>query len=363
MTGPESYSFQPDYASPPGETLRQVLADLDLTQIDLANRAGLSTKHVNQIIKGSAPISTDTALTLERVTGVPAGFWNRLEARYRENVLRTNPAEMSEAEAAWLASLPLKSLEKRGHLPAVTDRRFLRDAAFAFFGVADMTAWLRIWQQPVASFKRTKSFQSDPGSVAAWLRIGELAARSRAVQPFSKENFRHALTEARSLSRQADFLQPLQELCAEAGVIVLYVPELEGCRASGAAWWLSPAKAVIQLSDRYKSDDHFWFSFFHEAAHILMHSKKETFIDHGSEDDALEDEANRFASMTLLSQRERQQLPSLKSTNQVKQFARSVGVSDGIVVGQLQHLKLWDWKQGRDLKRTVSFEDSDCVSV
>ena len=74
MTAAARFPYAPDHATPPGETLRQVLEDLHLTQLDLAHRTGLSTKHVNQVIQGSAPLTQETALSLERVTGVPAGL-------------------------------------------------------------------------------------------------------------------------------------------------------------------------------------------------------------------------------------------------------------------------------------------------
>jgi hypothetical protein len=43
------------------------------------------------------------------------------------------------------------------------------------------------------------------------------------------------------------------------------------------------------VSLRGKSEDKFWFSFFHEAGHVyLQHSKKELYINDGVADDPLE---------------------------------------------------------------------------
>lgn len=55
-------SFRPDYAILPGETLRESLEALGMTQVDLSRRTGLSTKHVNQIIQGVAPTDRDPEL-------------------------------------------------------------------------------------------------------------------------------------------------------------------------------------------------------------------------------------------------------------------------------------------------------------
>jgi HTH-type transcriptional regulator/antitoxin HigA len=350
VTAEDRHPFAPDFAVPPGETLRELLAALHLSQADLASRSGISTKHINQIIQGQSPITYETALILERVTGMPAGFWNRLEATYQEAQLRNRHAELTDDDNAWLDSLPAKTLVRVGYLPETTSRSSLYQAALAFFGIADISAWNRVWRKPVASFKRTRAFASHPGSVAAWLRIGEIEAREIPAEPFNKERFRDALRQARALTRKRDFLDSLQLLCAAAGVVVIYVPEIDRCRISGATWWATPARAVIQLSDRYKSDDQFWFSFFHEAAHVLLHSKKQTYIDDGSEDDTAEEEANQFAAHALISQRDQVRLDTLNTIADVKSFAAEIGVSEGVVVGRLHHLGKWDWGKGRNLK-------------
>jgi Zn-dependent peptidase ImmA (M78 family) len=140
-------------------------------------------------------------------------------------------------------------------------------------------------------------------------------------------------------------------------VAVVFVAEIGKSRVSGSAWWATPARAVIQLSDRYKHEDNFWFAFFHEAAHILLHSKKETFIDDGSEDDELEAEANRFAANTLIAPADAASLGALASDLDVELFADRVGVSPGIVVGRLHNDGLWDWGKGNHLRRRVEIDD------
>jgi HTH-type transcriptional regulator/antitoxin HigA len=348
--------YAPDHATPPGETLRQVLDDLHLTQLDLAQRTGLSTKHVNQIVKGTAPLSQETALSLERVTGVPAGFWNRLEAGYREKLLRREHAPLDADERDWLRHLPTRVLQENGHLPDTSNPTALFHAALAFFGVANLAAWKRLWAQPVASFKRTTAYSSHYESVASWIRIGELESQLHAAESFDKDGFRAALQHARALTRKSDFLAELQRLCAAHGVVVVYIAEIGKCRVSGATWWATPTRAVIALSDRYKTEDQFWFSFFHEAGHVLLHSKKETHIDDGSADPELEDAANKFAANTLIPLREHRRLRDLDSIQDVQRFAADIGVGDGIVVGRLQHQGLWDWSKGASLKKRFELQ-------
>lgn len=352
MSEIESYPFRPDYVIPPGETLRDRLAELNVSQAELAARAGLSTKHVNQMIQGLAPITLETAIVLERITGMPASFWNRREADYREGLLRATPRTLTDDDEAWLRSLPIKELQKRQRVPAGKDRGRLFEAVLSFFGVADREAFERIWRGPVASFRRSQAFSSQPGAVVSWLRIAQIEAQPAKVNPFSMPLFRRVLRQIRSLTADGD-PNRIVDMCAEAGVVVVFVPEVKGCRISGAAWWASPTRAVIALSDRYKKDDYFWFTFFHEAAHLLLHSKKETFVDDGTDNDILEDEANRFAADFLIPPDRVSRLRTITTDDDVKAFAREMGIAPGIVVGRLQHDKIWDYSRGNRLKRPI----------
>lgn len=352
MSELKSYPFRPDYVSPPGDTLRDLLKELNLSQAELATRAGLSTKHVNQIMQGQAPITLETAIVLERITWMPAAFWNRREADYREGLLRTKPATLSEEDEAWLQSLPIKELQRRNHVPIEKDNGRLFDAVLSFFGVADRARYERVWRGPVASFRRSPAFSSQPGAVVSWLRIAQIEAQPAKVEAFSASLFRDVLKEIRSLTAHGD-PNRLVEMCAAAGVVVVFVPEVKGCRISGAAWWASPSRGVIALSDRYKKDDFFWFTFFHEAAHLLLHSKKETFVDDGTDDDLLEDEANRFAEDFLIPSESAKQLRTLNTDADVEAFAQAIGVAPGIVVGRMQHDKIWDYRRGHRLKRSL----------
>ncbi|PZS37528.1 MAG: hypothetical protein DLM62_18690 [Pseudonocardiales bacterium] len=350
MSKIEIHPFRPDYVIPPGETLRDRLAEMNLSQAELAARAGLSTKHVNQIMQGIAPITLETAIILDRITGIPARVWNRREADYREGLLRAKPRVLSAEDEKWLTSLPIKELQKRGRLPGERHRGRLFEAVLSFFGVADREAWERIWRGPVASFRRSQAYVSHPGTVVSWLRIAQIEAQQAKVAPYSAPLFRKVLREIRSLTAHGG-ANRIVEMCATAGVVVVFVPEVKGCRISGATWWASPSRAVIALSDRYKKDDHFWFTFFHEAAHVLLHSKKETFVDDDTDNDMLENEANDFAANFLIPPDSASRLTRLTTDNDVEAFAREIGIAPGIVVGRLQHDGLWGWNRGHNLKR------------
>ena len=286
------YAYEPDYAIPPGESLAEILEASGMTQVELATRTGLSPKHVNQIVKGIAPITPETALSLEKVTGVPARTWNSLEATYRSLVSRQDEEVSLKEDVGWLDELPIKELAQRGYIQwrkSPVDQ--VRDVC-QFFGVASRAAWKTLWK-PTA-FRKSRAFESDPGALATWLRIGEIEAAKIQCLPYDRKKFEAALAEARSLTCEGSpevWLPQLQNKFAQAGVALVIVSEIGKTRANGASRWLSPEKGLIQLSVRQKWADIFWFTLLHEAGHLLRHSKKETFIDEGTSDEDVEEEA------------------------------------------------------------------------
>lgn len=357
----QRHTFEPDYAVPPGATLRDAIQALNMSQAQLSLRTGLSHKHVNQIVRGSAPITHETALALEKVTGVPAKLWNNLEVNYRDRLARIQARQVDDADAHWLRSLPIKELTRRGILEPGSDQASLLQQVYRFFGVANRKTWEKVWRVPLAAFRRSPTFQSDMPALATWLRLGELAAADIDCKPFDHKRFRESLRRIRLLTREdpRQFSKELVAQCAESGVAVVFVPEIKGCRASGVARWLSPSKALLQLSLRHKTDDHLWFSFFHEAGHLLIHGKKETFVTDGDSDDLAEEEANRFAATALIPKTLESELRGLQTPGEIEDFAERIGIAPGIVVGRLQKEQFLNWNQCNKLKRRLTIVEEE----
>jgi addiction module HigA family antidote len=352
--------FVPDYAIPPGETLLDTIEALGMSQTELSERTGRPKKTINEIIKGKAPITPDTALQLERVLGISAAFWNNLEKYYRETLARLAEQERLKEQVAWLDELPVKELVKMGWIRPFKEKVSQLQEALGFFGVASPECWREMWLGANVAYRTSQLFANDPGAVSAWLRRGELVAREIACKPYDDATFKTALKTIRSLTVKPpeEFQHDVVRLCADAGVAVAFVPELPKMRASGATWWLTTNKAVILLSLRYKRDDHLWFSFFHEAGHILLHGKKEVFIEDNDTSEK-EEQANRFASEFLIPG---QKLKSFLATSRlskdaIRGFASEIGITPGIVVGRLQHDGFLPASHCNDLKTRLEWAE------
>ena len=348
--------FEPDYAIPPGEILEETLGARGMKKAEFAERCGRSEKMISQIISGQAPLTAETAIQFERVLGVSAGIWNNLEANYRLAIAKAEQQQELKQQKNWAKRFPVSKMVALGFIPKPESPTDQVAKLLDFFGVGSAAAWEERCARVCIAYRKSPSFKSAPESVATWLRMGELLAEDIDCEPYDRESFIGALSSIRGLTRKSPdvFVPEMQSLCADAGVAVTLVPELPKTHLSGAAHWLNKDKALITLSLRHKSDDHLWFSFFHEAGHILLHGKKDVFIDESKFDDKdKEEEANRFARNTLIPLKKYRVFQQLGrwSAEAIIDFAKQLGIAPGIVVGRLQHDGLIPYSHHHRLKR------------
>lgn len=356
-------SFNPDLAIGPGETLLEWLEENAMTQNNFALRVGLSPKTLNQIIKGKAPLTHETALKLERITEIPANFWNAREAIYREELTRALETESLRQDLELLKILPLNEMKKRKvvTLKNVSEVERLKEV-LSFFMVADSAAWHKVWATPNTVFRKSSSYEGSIGAVATWLRISELAASKLDLAEFNQNAFRRSIPDLRKITLETSgekIGNRLITTCSKVGVGITFVPEIPGTRLSGATRWVG-GRPIIHLSLRHKSEDHFWFSFFHEAGHILLHSRGEVFLEnidweiHKSAQ-KLEEEANRFSENTLIPEEKTGEFPELTAIDSILGFATAIGISPGIVIGRLQKEGVIRFNQFNSFKRKFEF--------
>ena len=364
-----SAEFAPDWVSPPGESILDISEERGWTQGELADRLGFTEKHVSQLINGKVPLSVDAALRLERVVGGTVAFWLSREANYQNHKARLEAAEKHSSWVSWLDELPVKELMSNG---VITKQRLVGknkpsivESCLRFFGVASPDEWRKHYGGMQVAFRRSKAEQCDVGAIASWLRLGEQQAEQVEVFKYNKARFERALHEIRTFTCQTpeEFEPKMRGLLSEAGITFVLVPAIPRAHVSGVARWLGPSRPLIQLSLYGKTNDKFWFTFFHEAAHILLHSgskedKKSIFLDDpnaSDTDEPHEHEANNWSGDWLIPPQFSDRLSSLRSKIGVCRFATEIGIHPGIVVGRLQHDGLIEPSWMNDLKHRFEF--------
>ncbi len=359
----ESNAYRPDYAVSPGSIVAEHLEAYGISHAEFARRCGRSAKLISEIIAGKAPVEPRTALQFEKVLGLDASIWLGIEADYQLHQAREAEAREAEGAISWLKTLPLRELVKRGEIDKPASDSDAVSKLLSFFGVASVEAWHTKYERLSVAYRHSPSFESDKMALATWLWLGELEAEQQECADYSEVQFRRALREMRGLTQAplGEALEKVRQLCNESGIALALVKPFPKTALSGAAWWLTPRKAVIQLSARHKTDDHLWFSLFHEAAHILLHSKKRVFIDGTKADEEptdIETEANQWAANFLMPPNDWEQFvaTSLYDESAIRQFAEEQGIAPGVVVGRLQHERQLPWSQLNTLKVRLKWE-------
>jgi len=356
-------TFQPDWTSPPGETIADILEERNLSLSDFASQMRLTPQAATDLLKGDRGITEIVAAKLQRIVGASSEFWMARENQYRKALLH-NEHSVALSPQDWLRQLPIADMIKFGWIKSFQNESDKIAACLRFFGVQSVKEWQSTYADLInlPAFRTSTTFKAQPGAVTAWLRQGEIESNSIKCSPWNAEIFREVLSQIRGLTRKRNpqlFLSELQAQCATAGVAVVIVRAPNGCRASGATYFLSPDKAILFLSFRHLSDDHFWFTFFHEAGHLLLHHSDQLILegDTTSSTDAEEKEANDFSASILIPHEFQALLMSLPlDGREVIRFARKIGISPGIVVGQLQHTGRFKQNQLNNLKTRYNWD-------
>ncbi|GAA5269326.1 ImmA/IrrE family metallo-endopeptidase [Vibrio cholerae] len=340
-----SNDFNPDWVSPPGDTIIDLMDEVGLSIEELSKQIGLPKSKGQSLIEGELDIGDQLASRLEATFDVSKKFWLSRENAYRKHIVK-----QEEINRTWLDSLPVRDMSKYGWIPkGLTGKKKLMEC-LNFFGVGSVSEWLSVYENrslPVA-FRKTASFPTAPLAELAWLRRAEIISSKNRCYDWDRDLLIDSLNDIRCLSVLPDprvFLPKLRSILAACGVSLVILQTPQGCRASGATCFFEKDKATLIMSFRYLQDDHFWFTLFHEIGHLILHEKEIVRLEGSESDDSSrieEDEANEFARNVLIPKEYQSQMKyfSLRNWREIVRFSKRIGISKGIVLGQLQHMKL-----------------------
>lgn len=363
-----SLAFDPDWISPPGDTIKDALACRSLSSDQLGSALGLSLASTGRLLSGELVIDTRLANGLADLIGGTSLFWLKRDGLYRDRLNRAPVLKATADFAAFKAALPLKDMRAFGWLQDFADQS--EDEGIKGFFEDTPGAWIETGPALVEQVRFRTSFahKSNPAAVAAWLRQGVRAARRTSCAPFDPQRLRAAIPEIRALVRTkkpANFFPSLVEIGRACGVAIVIVRTPAGCRASGATHFESGDKAILQLSFRYRSDDHFWFTVFHEIGHLLLHPTSLLFVE-GQDYEITEEEseANRFSADILIPPEFDEMLRSVdRDFRAYARLAKHIGVSTGVLVGQMQNRGLLKHEQMNFLKERYDWADVEAFTL
>ena len=349
----------------PGAMLEEKLEELSMPIKTFAVRCGKPEPTIHAVLNGTSSVTPEMAILFEKVLGIPAHLWLNMQVRYDESVARSQREEELKASSEWYSHFHFTEMVKKGYITAkeklTTTEKIER--LLAFFGVAKISAWEVYYQRQAlgAEFRLSLSGVADPYSLSAWLRHGERKAlEEHGIPPFSQEKLREVLPAMSELAHQGktNFLPELQGLCRQAGVILVFSPSLTNAKANGATRWIRDMP-LVQVSDYHKQYDIVWFSLFHELGHILLHGKRDVFlegVEYGQRNEKKEKEADDFAANCLIPPKTEGRLRTLRySRKNLEDFCAREHLHAAIAVGRLHHLGLLDYRQGNKFIPQITF--------
>lgn len=344
------------YVSPiavhPGETVREALEYVGMTQTDLSARSQISEKTISLILSGQQPVTPETALKLERVLGLSYDLLVGMQSQYEADKFRIDEKERLAEEVKYLPKFSCYSeLVKLDYVKQTRSKPEKVEELLNFFEVNSLTSVENVFE---FAYRISTNNEIDHGSLAAWLHIGTIESKKREVQDFDRSILLQNIVKMRSLTTENArvYSQALIDLCAEAGVVLVYTPHLKRTCVNGAARWLTPNKALVQLSIYYRYADIFWFTLFHELGHILKHGKTESFVDLVEQQSStMEKEADLFAREVLIPKNMEEEFQKLKSElkpdnvkEKIIEFSSRIDIDTGIIAGRVaKEMNIWPY--------------------
>jgi len=332
----------------PGEHLVDFLEQGGISQVELAQRTGLSKKAINEIVNKKSPITQNTAFRLSKVLAVSPEFWINLQNNYdlllaqKEEEGRLH-ADTEQNIAAFKETY--QELVRHAFLPKFSWTKnnllVITKGLQQFFAV-DSLAYVEKNTLSFA-FRKYPRENINHYTLAAWVQLGKLQSKFVATQPFDKEALKERLPRIKALSQKSwqTYIPELENLLAECGVVLVLAPHFKHAPVQGATHWLESDKVLVMLSSDKQYEDRFWFNLFHELGHVLLHGKRDVYVDFGQDGAKTgeEQEADTFAQKWLISDFKQfyQILNQRDLKSAINTFAKENGISPAIVAGRLTH--------------------------
>lgn len=294
----------------PGETLEEKLQEMGMGVKEFATRVSKPEKTIIAVIKGKSSITPDMALSFELVTRIPANMWLRSQKNYDEFIARKKREKTLREGLTWAEKFPLEEISRLGWLSRFStlggQTKDVVETLCSFFGVSSPKGWEDFYlnQRLRVAFRISLAESCDPYALSAWLRQGEIQAGDKTLtSKYTSKSLKETLDEIASLRKSGkdDYREVLVLLLAKSGVKLIFTETLSSAPVKGCTRYIYGVPC-IQLSDTYDSKDEFWQTLFHEIGHILLHGKKDIFmenVEYGDKSPEKEKEANNFATLWM----------------------------------------------------------------
>ncbi len=321
-------------ATPPGVTIKEQLTARGMSQKEFAVRMEMSEKHISKLINGEVQLTPETAVRLEVVLGVPDSFWNNLESIYRSKLIKAEYENAMDSDLETANLFPYGEMAKLGWVPNTKKIKEKVLNLRKYFEVVSLSLLDNNQLTKIACRRLAITEKSDL-ALLAWTQRARILARQIDTSPISIKGLISIIPEIRKLTilEPEKFCEKLKNYFSDNGIALVFLPHLKGSFLQGATF-IEGNKIVMGITTRGMDADKFWFSLFHELAHIVLGHIGQS----GGTSEADEKAADNWSRDTLIPEEDFSQLFLEKdfSKKTIISYAQNQGIAPGIVVGRLQ---------------------------
>lgn len=201
-----------------------------------------------------------------------------------------------------------------------------------------------------AAYRVQLSSSADLYVMFAWQRICEILTENIEVaESINFDKLCNSIQEIKGLmfSEPNTINLELAKIFSECGIAFKVVPHFTGAPVQGFIKQTESGKMVLCMTLRHGYADRFWFTLFHEIAHILNGDVKQTFVDFASVKSEMEEEADEFSRNMLIKLNDYKVFISNGNfgLESIREFAKKQNVMPYIVIGRLMKEDILDWNQ------------------
>ena len=334
----------------PGETLQEVLEDREMTQKELAIRTGMTEKHISTVLSGKKNISPSFAKKLDYALGIETEFWMNLQANYERELLEFEELNnISEQEVCVLKNLKevITTWVSFGWLEENSNEANTVLDVRKIFGMSNLLDTTKM--KYAAAYRAQTKNIVDPYVLFAWQRMCEILTDNIDVaEEVDIDKLRKRIPDIKDVMflRANHIQKKLTSIFAECGIAFRIVPNFKGAPVQGFIKKKEDGSLILCMTIRQKFADIFWFTLFHEIAHILNGDTKSIFVDFSTVSSEMETKADKLAGEMLIDSEAYKKFLSNKkytTTKGIAEFAETQKVRDYIVQGRLMKEEVIPW--------------------
>lgn len=344
----------------PGCYIAEIIEDYNVSQKEFADRMGTTPKTVSKLVNGEINLSEDLAGKLSRMTGISYKLWRGLQVEYEIKKREIEEMQESDREKSICKCIDFKYFRSNGFLQNYKSRYTLSEKMKILcqeLKISSLSYLLKF--NSAVSYRNSKLVFSEKNIINAntLLALGENLSREVEAGALNLELLKESIPELRKMTTEKPdiFYPKLEKKLLECGIILVRLPFLANSNLNGACKKFKNQSVLLLITDKSKTTDIFWFTLFHELAHIL----KQDFATDLERDEYLqkEKEADDLAVELLIENSVFAKFIEEEnfSKDNIVRFAEKIGVGPEIVVGRLQHNRLIGYNQFNFLKQELSF--------